>query len=70
MRMRWFALLALVAACGDGHSKAADAAPPDAGMAEVALIPVTANGDVRLDPATGALAPAAPAAAATKEQSR
>jgi hypothetical protein len=46
--MRWFALLALVAACGDGHSKAADAAPPDAGMAEVALIPVTANGDVDL----------------------
>jgi hypothetical protein len=35
-------------------------------------ITVTANGDVRLDPATGAIAPETPtpAAVATKEQSR
>jgi NAD(P) transhydrogenase subunit alpha len=33
-------------------------------------IAVTANGDVRLDPATGAIASAVPAAASTKEQSR
>ncbi len=33
-------------------------------------ITVTANGAVRLDPITGAIAPAAPAVAATKEQSR
>lgn len=48
MRVRWFALFALFAACGDGNSKTVDAAPPDAGMAEVALIPVTANRDVDL----------------------